>query len=202
MTRYILSEGDVLRKLKKIQYRSQIPPLLFIAVSFWLSITFGHIAPLRIISLILTALGLIAFFFIALKFRFRNRILAPDAHSIYLPISGKVHEIISEADRQIITISKGRFDPVEIRCPADACIREAGELFLPDEKIRISFIAERIIRIDDARMKAGEVLALMIGKGMCQITIPPDIPLLLKAGDECHAGESRICILKELSLQA
>ncbi len=192
MSQYLLSEGDVLRKIKKLQYRAQLLPLILIAFSFWMTITFGRIGYLRIIFMILTLTGLVGFFFTALKFRFRNRILMPEPESVYVPISGKVQSIKTYGEKTIVEIARHRFDPVEIRCPADGCIIEAGELILPEDGIRISFTAERMIRIEDARMKAGEVISLMIGKGNCRIELPKAFSLLLSEGKSCQAGENRI----------
>lgn len=202
MSDYLLSEGDVLRKIKKLQYRAQILPLVLIAFSFWMTITFGPISWIRIVFMILTAAGLIGFIITSLQFRYRNRIPMPQPDSIYCPISGKVHNIKVIGNKTIVEIVKHSFDTVEIRCPADNCIVEAGELILPKEDIRISFSAERIVRIENARMKAGEVIFLMLGKGRCRIEMPKKLPLLLKSGDAVSAGESRICILKELSFQS
>lgn len=194
MNRYVLSEGDVLRKIKKLQYRAQILPLVMIAVSFWLTITLGHFALLRIFSMALTLLGLGAFFLTATRFRFRNRIVAPDQNSIYVPITGKVAEIRQEDLIQVIVIQKRSTDPVEIRCPSDDCIREAGNLVIKQEGLEMSFSAPHLLRIEQARMKAGEVVSLMIGKGSCRIQLPLGMPTLLKAGDVYQAGESRICL--------
>ncbi|MDI3503314.1 MAG: hypothetical protein PWP64_250 [Candidatus Cloacimonadota bacterium] len=196
---YLLSEGDVLRQIKKLQYRAQILPLIIIAFSFWMTITFGHIAWLRIVFMILTLAGLIGFFITALQFRYRNRIPMPEPDSVYCPNSGKVQNLQVLGNKTIFEIVKHRFDPVEIRCPADNCILEAGELILPHEDIRISFSADRIIRIENARMKAGEVIFLMLGKGRCRIEMPKNLPLLLKNGASCDSGSSRIYTRQSLS---
>jgi hypothetical protein len=198
VNKYLLSEGDVLRKIKKLQYRAQILPLIAIAVSFWTTITFGHITLLRMVFMGITIAGLIGFFITALRFRYRNRIIMPDSDSIYVPISGKVQDQKIIGQRMLINIHKHSYDPVEIRCPHDDCVWEAGELLLRHPEMRISFSSMRMIRISEARMKAGEVVALMIGKGSCQIELPAALPILLKQDAVCQAGESRICVLEEI----
>lgn len=199
MPDYLLSEGDVLRQIKALQFRAQILPLIIITVSFWMTITFGHIAWLRIVFMFVTGLGLALFFYVAAKHRYRNRIPLPQPDSVYVPISGKVKSITDHGTKTIIEIAKHSFDPVEIRCPADDCILEAGELILPQDDIRISFSAERMLRIENARMKAGEVIFLMLGKGRCRIEMPKNLPLLLKNGASCDSGSSRIYTRQSLS---
>ncbi|MCD8479936.1 MAG: hypothetical protein LRZ88_06725 [Candidatus Cloacimonetes bacterium] len=54
------------------------------------------------------------------------------------------------------------------------------------------FSANRMIRVPKAEMKAGEVIALMIGGGNCQISIPGKLKLTLHKGDDAQAGESGI----------
>lgn len=146
----------------------------------------------------ITIAGLAGFFITALRFRYRNRIIQPSGDSIYVPLSGKVESIKKIGQRMLISIHKHNFDPVEIRCPHDNCVWEAGELLLPQPEMRISFSSMRMIRITQARMKAGEVVALMIGKGSCRIELPADLPIMMKQDAVCQAGESRICVLEEI----
>lgn len=131
--------------------------------------------------------------------RYRKRILQPEAGSIYAPISGKVEALQEEGYILRITIRKGNYDPVEIRCPFDGCYWEGRELVLKDPGLRVSFSGKRIFRITDARMKAGEVIALMIGAGSSVVELPNSLSLLLQEKGVCEAGETRICILNELA---
>lgn len=48
-------------------------------------------------------------------------------------------------------------------------------------------------------MKAGEVIALMIGGGSAVIELPKSLSLLLQEKSVCEAGETRISILNDIA---
>lgn len=194
MNQYLLSEGDVLERIKRFQIRSQAIPLAIVIISFVLALGFGN----NILLLMLALAGALLYANAFMTHRFRQRILQPEANSIYAPISGKMQAFAEQGNIQKITLRKSVYDPVEIRCPMDGCHWEADELVLNNPQFRLSFSAKRIFRITDARMKAGEVIALMIGPGSCEITMPKSLHLLIKKGSSCQAGESRICILDDV----
>lgn len=195
MTKYLLSEGDVLERIRKFQVRSQALPLALVIVSFVLAMGFGN----NIFLLIFAIAGALLFANAFMTHRYRQRILQPLADSLYAPVSGKVESLVEAGDILRITIHKRAYDPVEIRCPIDGCYWEATDLILKDPRLRLSFSAKRIFRITDARMKVGEVLSLMIGKGTCVIELPKSLSPLVQRGSVCEAGETRICVLDEIA---
>lgn len=194
MKKYLFSEGDVLERIKKFQIRTQAVPLAIVIVSFILAIGFGN----SIFLLMFAVAGASLYANSFMTHRYRQRILQPEPGSIYAPVSGKVKSLQKQGNIQKITIHKNAYDPVEIRCPMDGCYWEADELVLNKPQLRLSFSAKRIFRITDARMKAGEVLALMIGPGTCEITMPESLNPLLQENSVCQAGETRICILDDI----
>lgn len=166
-----------------------------VVVSFILTIGFGS----NIYLLLLSIGGAVLYAHAFGRHRYRKRILSPEAGSIYAPVSGKVEALQEEGDTLRLTIRKGAFDPVEIRCPVDGCYWEGRELVLNDPGLRLSFEAKRIFRMADARMKAGEVIALMIGAGSSVMELPKALSLLIQEKSLCEAGETRICILDEIA---
>lgn len=195
MNKYLLSEGDVLERIRKFQIRSQAIPLAVVIVAFILSMGFGK----HIVLMLLAIAGAAMYAHAFMMHRYRKRIIQPDADSIYVPISGKVESLQERGDTLRITIRKASYDQVEIRCPHEGCYWEGRELVSKSPKLRISFSAKRIFRMTDARMKSGEVLSLMIGPGSCIIELPRPRNLLLQSGSVCEAGETRICILEDIS---
>ena len=184
-----------MERIRKFQIRSQAIPLVLVIICFILALGFGNS-----IYLLLGAITGAVLYGIAFKtHRYRQKILMPEAGSIYAPVSGKVESLQEQGDTLTITIHKGTYDPVEIRCPFDGCYWDGRELVLKDPKLRLSFSGKRIVRITEARMKAGEVIALMIGSGSCEIELPKSLSLLLQEKSVCEAGETRICILDEIA---
>lgn len=195
MNKHLISEGDVLERIKKFQIRSQAIPLTLVIVCFILALGFR-----TNIYLLLGAITGAVLYAIAFKtHRYRQKILMPEAGSIYAPISGKVESLQEQGDSLKITIHKGTYDLVEIRCPFDGCYWENRELILNDPQLRLAFSGKRIVRITQARMKVGEVIALMIGSGSCEMELPQSLSLLIQEKSVCEAGETRISILDNIA---
>lgn len=190
MNRYLISEVAILRQIKGLQHRAQIVPLVLFGIFFWCSLAL----PRPLVFQILSIISIGWYFGIAAGYRCRQKILQPDETSIYSPVTGKIHSIkVSEGIRQI-SILKGYMDQVEVRCPATGCYWDGEDLLLDAPRLRFSFSANRLIRIPNAEMIAGHVIALMPGKGRCSIRIPDHIPTIAKENNPCEAGESRITI--------
>lgn len=194
MSQYILSDAGILSQIKRLQYRQQILPLLLIAASFIISALLQSHNWLKYLGYALTMIGVGLYIKNYLSFRYRNRIARPLPDTIYSPITGKVTKVKSQGEITQLSIRKNWLDPVEIRCPDDGCYwqDDALKLGISDALIVFRFDANRMIRIPKAEMKAGEVIALMIGSGNCQISIPGKLKLTLHKGDDAQAGESGI----------
>jgi hypothetical protein len=194
MSNYILSDAGILSQIKRLQYRQQVLPLILIAASFVISALLQSYDWLKYLGYALTMLGVALYIKNFLSFRYRNRIVRPRPDAVYSPICGKLTGVKSQGELTQLSILKNWMDPVEIRCPADGCYwqDEALKLTLSDAQIVFRFTAKRMIRIPKAEMKAGEVIALMIGSGSSQILIPAKLRLDPKIGDNLDAAESVI----------
>lgn len=122
MNQYLLSEGDVLERIRKFQIRSQAIPLALVFVCFILSLGFGN----SIYLLLLAIAGAVLYALAFMNHRYRQKILMPEAGSIYAPLSGKVESIEEQANATVITIRKSAYDHVEIRCPSKAATGKPG----------------------------------------------------------------------------
>jgi hypothetical protein len=190
MNKYLISEVTVLRQIKSLQHRAQIIPLVLFGILFWCSLVF----PRPLVFQILSVLSIGWYFGIASSYRLRQKIVQPDEVSVYCPVSGKINSIkVSEGIRQI-TIHKGYLDPVELRCPKTGCYWDGDDLLLDKPRLRFSFDAHRLIRIPEAEMKSGQVIALIPGTAVCNIRLPEHIPTLAKVNSDCEAGESRVTL--------
>lgn len=196
MKSYLLSDAGILHKIKKLQYRQQMVATILFVASFIISITLREYALLRYLAAVLSTTGFIFYFITSLKHRYQNRILKPEADALYTPLSGKVSSLKVQDGRHLILLSKSWKKHVEIRSPYTAAFWQGQNLIvaLPSGQAVFRFEAQRFIRIPEAQMQAGEVIALMIGSGNCQVCMPAEYPLLVHSGQIIDAGESRLCL--------
>ncbi|MCB5265196.1 MAG: hypothetical protein LHW41_03000 [Candidatus Cloacimonetes bacterium] len=195
MNKYLLSEGDVLERIRKFKFRAQFIPLALVIICFVLALGFGNNRVLAFLALACAVPYAIAF----MTHRYRQKILMPEAGSIYAPVSGRVESLQEAGNTWKLTIRKSAYDHVEVRCPYDDCYWEGRELVSKDPRLKLSISGKRIYRITEARMKAGEVIALMIGGGSAVIELPKSLSLLLQEKSVCEAGETRISILNDIA---
>jgi len=190
MNQFLITDGIILRKIKRLQHRRQLLPLVLFGILFWLSLMLNR----PLIVQVLSVLSLIWYFRIMLGFRIRQKILFPEAAYVYSPITGKVKEIKTSGDLCQIIIQKSYMDRVEIRCPKTGAHWEGDEMVLSNPRMRISYAAKHLIRLPESKLSAGEVIAYMPCKGTCKIFIPANIPCALREGSLCEAGETRITL--------
>lgn len=190
MSPHLLTDGIILRKIKRSQHRKQILPLVLFAIFFWLSIMLNRPQVAQILSI----LALIWYFRIALGFRLHPKIPLPEPDTVYVPSNGKVTALKTSGDLTQITIHKKFSDRVDIRCPKTGALWDSDDLVLNNPRMRISFAGKHLIRLPEAKMRTGEVIAYMPGKATCTIRLPANIPCALKVGSICESGESRITL--------
>ena len=194
MKQYILSDAGILHKIRALQYRHQFLALAFIAVSFIVTVFLEPQGWGKHLTWLLTLSGVMLYLKARFSSRYRNRILQPEPDIFYSPITGKVLDINKQDGFWQIRIRKGRFDPVEIRCPMDGCVWQdfAFRKALKSGNLECRFSAKSIHLVSEAELQAGAVVALITGAALCEISLPETLPLAIQAGDKLAAAETVI----------
>lgn len=194
MKQYLLSDAGILHKIRALQYRHQFLALSFIAVSFIVTVLFEPTGWWKYLTCLLTLSGVMLYLKARFSSRYRNRILQPETDIFYSPITGKVLDINKQDGCWQIRIRKGRFDPVEIRCPIEGCVWQdfAFRKALKAGNMECHFSAKNIHLVSEAELKAGAVVALVTGTALCEISLPETLPLSIQAGDKLDAAETVI----------
>lgn len=189
MPEYILSDPKLLSQIKKLQYRQQIPPLALLIIGFLISFVIP-VFNLRYVSLAICLAAIIWFLYLGACFRYRNRIPRPSGDDLLSPVTGRIKKVKSALDAYQLVISKHALDTVEIRCPHSSSRWDEERLKLEyrGQSLSFRFDAEKLIRLEEAEMKPGEVIGLMIGSGTCQIILPRSLPCTLPSHTLCEAG--------------
>jgi len=192
INKYLLSDPEVLSLITRMQSPARFVSVSLILASLFISFVLHGQGWLQYLSNVLLLSGFILLVLNRAHFRFRQRIIRPQPGHFYSPVTGKLISI--ETQNRLIHIQKSRFDHVEIRCPADGSQWQEGSLIVPfqQDSIRIWFQAKKLIGIEAAEMKAGEVIALMIGSGSCVISMPQNMEIDVQIAEKVYAGESEI----------
>lgn len=191
--KYLLSEGDSLRKIKYTQIRKQIPALILIAIALALNAIFpGN--NLYAWALALALAGIAWYLFIGLCHRYKQRIPLPPERGLLSPIQGRISSIRRSEDITTLNIRKILLDSVEIRCPHDTCRLEDENLYQESDSGRISYrFSFRNIRwFKDAEFSAGNIIGMVTGSGSCTVSLPGNPGLTVREKDSVDAGDPLI----------
>ncbi len=196
--RYLLSEGDSLRKIKYAQIRKQIPALALIAIAIALNAVFPD-RDLYPWTLGLALLGIAWYLFIGLCHRYKQRIPLPPERGILSPIQGRINSIRRGGEATQITIRKVLLDSVEIRCPHGDCRLEENSLFQEGGFGRITyrFDFRKLQWFTDAEFSPGNIIGMANGAGSCAISFAGEPELGVKEKDAVDAGDPLILDLAE-----
>lgn len=191
--KYLLSEGDSLRKIKYAQLRRQIPALVLIAIAIALNAIFPY-HNLYPWALALALLGIAWYLFIGLCHRYKQRIPLPPERALLSPIQGRISYIRRGDDITLLNIRKVLLDSVEIRCPHDTCLLEEGNLYQESDAGRISYhFSFRSIRwFKDAEFTAGNIIGMVTGSGSCLVSFPGSPDFAVREKDAVDAGDPLI----------
>lgn len=189
MPEYILSDPKLLSQIKKLQYRQQMPPLALLIIGFLISFIIPFF-DLRYVSLAICLAAIAWFLYVGACFRYRNRIPRPTQDDLLSPITGRIKQVKSAQDAYQVVISKHALDTVEIRCPHASSHWDEQRLKLDfrGQSLVFRFDAEKLIKLEEAEMKPGEVIGLLIGSGNCQLILPRSMPCTLPSHTLCEAG--------------
>ncbi len=197
---YLLSDGNSLLRIKKAQFRRQIPALALLLVAFLLSVIFPR-ARLYTPALILALAAIAWYLFVGACHRFKQRIPLPEPHALVSPIQGKIRYIRSNNEITLIKIGKIMLDGAEIRSPHQDCRLEDGSLTIPtpEGKISFRFNIKRLTWFPQPDFSAGNIIGMLVGNGSCTITLPQAPELRVSEGQPIDAGDTLIDYVQTLS---
>ena len=201
-SQYLLSDPVSLRRIKLLQFRSQVPALLLLVLALALNYIFPS-ANLYNLALLLAIVAIAWFLYLALCYRDRQRIPIQPEGSLVSPVQGRIRSVQGNGDISLENIRKMGFDSVEIRSPHQDCTLEDGVLHLPSAAGRISFRFNipRVIWCDDPDFSTGNIIGMAVGAGNCTITLPGSLELELKPGQALAAGSPIIPNLLEAAVK-
>jgi hypothetical protein len=187
--RIILSDPNVLHKIKFMQFRRQIIPLIAL-VAFMVINIFWNSG----IFLYLTIASFGWYLLEKMFFRTKNKIAEPEAGTFVSPVDGKVISVRTSPDAAMITISKSYFDVVELRLPyPDLQSEIAGNWVFETGKGQINVrIKSENVKYFDNRNIHGAVIGVIHGKARISIQIPPELKILVKEKQNIFGGETEL----------
>lgn len=193
MPEIIYSDPKVLSRIKKMQYRSQVPPLALLILSFLISFVFASFN-MRYPSLILSLISLVWFMYLRACYRIREKIPTPETDALLSPLTGKVGSLKRSSDLYQLKISKSFIDVVEIRCPHESAAWEGEALKVVYQEIPLvfRFEAENLHIFPKSEMKPGNTIGVIIGNAKCSISLPQSLVTRLKPGEICEGGVTTI----------
>lgn len=191
-SQYLLSDADDLRRIKFAQFRAQVPALVAVAVAIALKTIFPNARDwIYNLSLVLAIAAIVAYFFIGLCFRFRQRIPLPVENALLSPIEGKIDHIRGSGDVTLLTVRKNLLDSVELRSPHSSCQLEDGVLSLNTVagKISFRFNFSQIQWFVEPDFSAGNIIGMVLGNGSCSVVFPGKPDLSVQAGSPIKAAD-------------
>ncbi len=193
MPEIIYSDPKLLMRIKKMQYRSQIPSLALLILSFLISFVFASFN-MRYPSLFLSIVSLIWFMYLRVCYRIKEKIPAPNPENLVSPVTGKVSSLKRSSDLYQLKIAKSFLDVVEIRCPHASAVWDGEALRVEYQEVPLvfRFEAANLQIFPESEMKPGNLIGMIVGKAMCSISLPQSLVSKLKPGDICEAGVSSI----------
>ncbi|OQC09339.1 MAG: hypothetical protein BWX75_01148 [Candidatus Cloacimonetes bacterium ADurb.Bin088] len=201
-SQYLLSDPASLRRIKLLQFRSQVPALLLLLLALALNYIFPS-ANLYKLALLLAIVAIAWFLYLGFCYRYRQRIPIPPEGSLVSPVQGNVRSVQGNDDITLVNIRKMVLDSVEIRSPHQDCTLEDGvlHLALAAGKISFRFNIPRVIWFDNPDFSTGNIIGMAVGAGNCTITLPGSLELDLKPGQALDAGSPIIPNLLEADLR-
>lgn len=191
--KYLISDPDELRRIKFAQFKVQVPILIVLSLAIILNRIFPRAGGWIFgAALALAIASLVAYFFVGLCFRFRQRIPMPLEGALISPIEGRISRNVFDGSNTVLSIRKGILDSVELRSPHDDCKLEDGALWLktPAGKIQFRFNFQRIQWFVEPNMKAGNLIGMVVGKGSCTVVLPGKPELTLQIQEAVKAADT------------
>ncbi len=189
-SKYLLSDGNSLRRIKFAQFRSQVPALVVLAIAIVAQNIFPR-ANIFYPALALAVLAIGWYLYIGLCYRFKQRIPLPPDNALVSPIQGKIKFIRKSGDVTLLNINKIVLDSVEIRSPHSQCKLEDGVLHLDtiNGKASFRFAFNKVQWFPEPDFTAGNIIGMVVGAGSCTLSLPTNTASDFKEGDALDAGD-------------
>lgn len=193
MPNFIYIDIHLLNRIKKLQYKAQIPALALLVLSFLLSFFFATFN-MRYPSLILSIISLTWFMYVSACFRMRQKLPIPEPGQVLSPITGKVKSLKRSSDQYQLRIVKSFLDVVEIRCPHESAEWEGNALRLVfgETPLVFRFDTDNLVRFPEQEMQPGNVIGMISGSAVCSLNLSQSLMTALKPGDICDGGQTQI----------
>jgi len=195
MSTVLNSDTAILGKIKKAQYRHQIPALALLAVAFFANFFLSSFN-MRYPSLTLAVIAMGWYMYVNACFRFRHKIVVPQEGVLLSPITGRVKSLKRSSDLYQLKINKSSLDLVEIRCPHESAMWDGNNLKLnyQETPLILRLEANELITFADVPMQPGNIIGMLVGGGTCSVNLPNTLVTDLKLKDICDAGQTALLI--------
>lgn len=183
----LLSDPDVLHKIKYLQFRKQMYPLIAVVV-FMIANIFWN-SP---IFLYLTIASFGWYLLERLFLRTKNKIAVPETGAFVSPIEGKVISIRKGDEFTSLTLSKSMLDVVELRLPypdMQSEIMGNWDFETPMGLVNIRIKSENVKYFDN-KNKPGSVIGVIPGNAKINIHLPAGIEVLVTDKQNVFCGET------------
>jgi len=192
--RTLLSDPKVLHKIKFVQFRRQLLPILVILVLMG----FNFIRPQNwMLYPILAAFGW--YLLERVLLRTKNKIAEPDVTAFVCPVDGKIEAVRKGEDLTSITIRKSWLDVAELRLPWLDVEMEKPESWVFNSKMgqfRLKIKAGNLKLFDNLPVHGG-VIGVIVGSGTITIYLPAGVKALVHERETVFGGETLLCSLDE-----
>lgn len=186
-TKVLTSDPNVLHKIKSIQFRRQLIPLIIVVLLLILNIVW----PQKWIFYP-TLLGFGWYLFERILFRIRHKILAPGEGVFVSPVDGKVQSILKIEDDTMITIRKSFLDVVEVRLPYPDMQMENvynWNFTTPKGQVNVRLQSDKLNFFGDKNIH-GAVIGILPGTAILAIRVPSSAKVMIEEKQNLIGGES------------
>jgi hypothetical protein len=190
----ILTDSKVLHKIKYLQFRRQIIPILMVVALMVL-----HVFWAQSYTFYITMAAFAWYLWERIKFRTKNKILVPDAGTFVSPVNGKI-QVLKHADGITqISMRKSFLDVIELRLPYPDLKMENNRNWIfetPKGQVNLRIQSERITFFENTN-EPGKVIGVLPGSSIITVNVPSSVKVLVKAGQPVFGGETVLFSLAE-----
>jgi hypothetical protein len=192
--RTLLSDPKVLHKIKFIQFRRQLLPILAILVLM----AVNFINPQNwMLYPILAAFGW--YLLERILLRTKNKIAEPEATAFVCPVDGKVTAVRKGEDMTSLTIRKSWLDVAEVRLPYPGLQADKPDSWKFDTRkgqIVVKIKAGNFRSFENFPVHGG-VIGVIIGSGQFSLYLPSGLKVLVQENQTVFGGETELFSLAE-----
>lgn len=190
----ITSDPKVLHKIKFMQLRKQLIPLISVILLMIINI-FLTIKVILYLSIACFGWYLLEKMF----FRTKNKIRTPEQGTFVSPVDGKVLSIRRSPDFNLLTIKKAMFDVVELRLPYPdmQSVTDGNWSFeTPGGLVNLKIVSDKAKYFENDNIH-GSVIGVIPGNAVINIYIPAELKILVRASQNVFGGETELFSLTE-----